>query len=210
TDDRIEGMPDVHSSIAVIARRARMLSRLVDQILRLLEIENREPSHEPVDLGQLVRAEIGDFEVSARQADLTLAVDIQPDLPPLVGDSLMLRQLISNLISNAVKFTSAGGRISVQLHPGDNAAVLEVADTGIGIAPPHVDRIFDRFYQVDGSSTRRYGGVGLGLALVKNIVDLHHGRIKVESQVNVGTTFQVWLPVKAEQSVTPSFTDGAP
>jgi signal transduction histidine kinase len=193
-DERIDAMPEVHSSIVVIARRARLLSRLVDQILRLLEIENRELRRETVDLRELVSAEVRDFEAAASQAGLTLAVDIQSDLPMLTGDPLLLRQLVSNLISNALKFTSDGGRISAQLQCRDDMAVLEVADTGIGIPPQHLGRIFNRFYQVDGSSTRRYGGVGLGLALVKSIVDQHQGRIEVESQVNVGTTFRVWLP----------------
>jgi signal transduction histidine kinase len=195
-DERIDAMPDVRSSIAVIARRAHLLSRLVDQILRVLEIENRELRRETIDLGQLVSAEVRDFETAARQAGLTLAAEFQSDLPVMTGDSLLLRQLVSNLISNALKFTSAGGRISVQLQRREQLLLLEVADTGIGIPPQHLERIFNRFYQVDGSSTRRYGGVGLGLALVKSIIDQHRGRIEVESQVNVGTTFRVWLPAQ--------------
>jgi len=98
-------------------------------------------------------------------------------------------------VGNALKFTPAGGRVTVRLSGGDNTVVLQVADTGIGIAADQLDRIFERFYQVDGSATRQYGGMGLGLALVKEIVEAHGGQITVTSQVGAGTTFTIVLPV---------------
>jgi PAS domain S-box-containing protein len=195
TDTQIELAPETRDSITVIARRARLLSRLVDQILRLLELDNRELKTEPVDLAQLARAEASDFESTLRRAGISLKVEIDDQLPNVEGDPLALRQVISNLIGNALKFTEANGQITLRLYQHDALNVLEVADTGIGIPPDHLARIFDRFYQVDGSITRKYGGVGLGLALVKSIVDLHQGRIEVESQTGIGTTFRVWLPL---------------
>jgi signal transduction histidine kinase len=102
--------------------------------------------------------------------------------------------VIDNLLSNAVKFTAAGGTIVVRVRHDGDQVVLEVSDTGIGIEPKEVDRVFERFYQVDGSSRRRYGGVGLGLALVKELVELHGGQVSVESEVGKGSVFTVVLP----------------
>jgi two-component system sensor histidine kinase BaeS len=108
--------------------------------------------------------------------------------------------VLDNLVNNAFKFTSAGGHVRVRLRPAAKEVILEVSDTGIGIAADKLERIFDRFYQVDGSATRHYGGMGLGLALVKEIIEAHGGQIEVTSQVNVGTTFTITLPA-GEQSL---------
>jgi signal transduction histidine kinase len=126
---------------------------------------------------------------------LTIVADLGPDVPAVVGDMVQLRRMLDNLLSNAVKFTPAGGQIAVRLHRINQHVRLEVADTGIGIPREKLARIFERFYQVDGSTTRRYGGVGLGLALVKEIVETHGGTVAVESEVERGTTFCVTLPI---------------
>jgi PAS domain S-box-containing protein len=204
TDTQFEIPPEVRESITVIGRRARLLGRLVDQILRLLELDNRELKTEPVDLTQLVEAEAKDFESTLQRAGISLKIDVEADVPTIIGEPLALRQVISNLIGNALKFTAANGQITVRLYRREAMNVLEVVDTGIGIPPDHLTRIFDRFYQVDGSITRKYGGVGLGLALVKSIVDLHQGRIEVESQAGSGTTFRVWLPIHMQSEVIDS------
>jgi len=102
--------------------------------------------------------------------------------------------MLDNLMSNALKFTSANGRVTVRLFSDHDTVTLQVSDTGVGIPNDRLERIFDRFYQVDGSTTRHYGGVGLGLALVKGIVEAHGGQITVASQVGQGTTFTVLLP----------------
>jgi signal transduction histidine kinase len=101
-----------------------------------------------------------------------------------------------------LKFTPAGGAVTVRLLQVDTDLVLEVADTGIGIPADKLERIFDRFYQVDGSTTRRYSGVGLGLALVKEIVESHGGRVTVESQPDKGSLFRVMLPVMKDDTLT--------
>ena len=140
---------------------------------------------------------IDEFQITAEQARLTLTAEIEPVAPPIHGDVLALRRVLDNLLSNAFKFTPAGGRVTVRLRPTVDKVILEVKDTGIGIAAEKLERIFDRFYQVDGSATRHYGGMGLGLALVKEIVEAHGGQIEVTSQVNVGTTFTITLPAEA-------------
>ena len=131
---------------------------------------------------------------------MSLEAEIAPDVPPVAGDALALRRVLDNLVSNALKFTPAGGRVTVRLARLEEAIKLEVADTGIGIPVNRLDRIFDRFYQVDGSTTRQYGGVGLGLALVKEIVAAHGGQIMVTSQVGGGTTFTILLPLSVRAS----------
>ncbi len=179
----------------IIARWTRMLSSLVDDIVLILEIEARSPVREPIALDELARSAIEDFRVAAQRAQLTLTADIAPDLPPVVVEALHVRRVLANLLSNALKFTPAGGAVSVRVWREDDQVILQVADTGIGIPPEQQTRIFERFYQVDGSIRRRYGGVGLGLALVQELVEAHGGRITVESEVGRGSAFTVTLPV---------------
>ena len=119
----------------------------------------------------------------------------------MVGDALALRQIATNLISNALKFTERGG-ITVALRKGDDdALVLVVSDTGIGIDPSEHARIFERFTQVDGVSTRRAGGTGIGLAITHALVDLQEGSIRVLSAVGQGATFTVVLPLPAADAM---------
>lgn len=185
-------------SVEVMARRARMLSKMLDDLLTILAAETRKFQKEPVDLAQMTQLAIIDFQAPARQAGLSLAATIQPEVPKVYADSVHLRRVLDNLLGNALKFTPQGGRISVTVAHIDSCVVLEVADTGIGIPPEQLNKIFQRFYQVDGSSKRRFGGVGLGLALVKEIVESHEGTVAVTSVVGEGTTFRIALPVWAE------------
>jgi signal transduction histidine kinase len=110
--------------------------------------------------------------------------------------------MLDNLLSNAAKFTPTGGSIAVRLFSSEGYVMLEVADNGIGIAADQLTRIFERFYQVDGSTKRRYGGVGLGLSLVKEIAEGHGGRVAVESTVGRGSTFRVILPALTTAAAT--------
>jgi signal transduction histidine kinase len=142
-----------------------------------------------------MRKLLADFQVAAEQAGLSLTAQIADDLPPVSGDSQHLLRVMDNLLGNALKFTPAGGQISVSLWRDGAHAVLEVADTGIGIPHDQLGRVFERFYQVDGSMTRRYGGTGLGLALVKEIVEAHGGQVGVSSVLGQGSTFTVRLPI---------------
>jgi signal transduction histidine kinase len=182
--------------VAVIARRVRTLSKMVNDLIAILSVEARELRKEIIDLEELVRGMLVDFRAAAEGAKLYLTAEVGPDIPPVSGDPDQLRRVLDNLLGNALKFTPDGGQLTVRLWcDGDGKiVVLDVADTGIGIPPDQLDRIFDRFYQVDGSSKRRYGGVGLGLALVKEIVEAHGGQVSVWSVVDKGSTFRVTLP----------------
>jgi len=190
--------PDQKESVAIIARRIRTLKQMLDDMAAILDAEAHIFKHELVDLGQVVAEAFVDFQATAKQAELTAAAEIDPDLPPVSGNLAHLRQVVDQLLSNAAKFTLPGGHVSVRLAQRERNLILAVTDTGIGIPADQLERIFDRFYQVDGSMSRRYKGVGLGLSLVKEIVEAHAGTVGVESTLGEGSTFTVVLPICEE------------
>jgi len=185
-------------SMATIRQHIQTLRDVVEDITLILAAETRPPELELVRLDELVRAAIEDSKTRTRQAGLTMRTEMAPDVPPVRGSAAHLRRVLDSLLSNAVKFTPEGGTIVVRLRREDDQVILQVIDTGIGIPRDHQERIFDRFYQVDGSSRRRYGGMGLGLALVKEVIEAHGGTVAVESQVDKGSTFTVTLPIPRE------------
>jgi two-component system phosphate regulon sensor histidine kinase PhoR len=200
-----EVQPDQQKPVETIARRSRMLSDLVEGITLILEAETRSLEHVPVSLNEAVQTTMEDFRAAVDRAGLKLEAEIMPELPPVSGSLIYLRRVMDNLLGNAIKFTPEGGTIIVRTWQEGKQIVLEVEDTGIGIPADQLERIFERFYQVDGSARRKYGGVGLGLALVKEIVDLHRGQVIVTSQVGVGSTFTITLPIceqPSQQSTT--------
>jgi signal transduction histidine kinase len=186
---------DQKRPVDIIVRRACMLGDLVEDITLILEAEAGRPDPEPVQLEALARVAAEDFQIVAADARVTLRTEIPDQLPPVLHNTTYLRRVMDNLLGNAVKFTSEGGEIAIELSQQGDQLVLEVSDTGIGIPPDKLARVFERFYQVDGSARRRYGGVGLGLALVKDLVEAYGGTVAVESEVDQGTTFTIRLPV---------------
>lgn len=171
-------------AIDIVARRSVMLRDLVENITLLWQIENTEgdkPSVELVDLTHLASTVSAEFQNEARQRALTLLAEVPPSPQCVYGIRLQFHRLLDNLIGNALKFTGAGGHIWVRLKQQGQEAVLSVCDDGIGVPQDKLERIFERFYQVDGSAKRRYGGVGLGLALVRSVVAAHGGTVYAES-----------------------------
>jgi adenylate cyclase len=164
-----------------------------------LENEIRDPVWDSVPLSNLVCEALTDFQVLADQAGLDLQGDLT-DVPPVLGDAEHLRRVVDNLIGNALKFTPTGGKVAVYLGRQNGQVIFQVSDTGIGIAPEHHEHIFERFYQVDGTTRRTHGGCGLGLALVKEIVERQGGSVSIESQLGRGSKFTVVLPVGGGQS----------
>jgi signal transduction histidine kinase len=185
--------------VSVISRRARMLSDLVEDITLIMEAEARPLDLRPVTLDEIARTAVEDFHMAAEEAGLSLKAKIDHPIPPIMGSPTYLRRVLDNLLSNAIKFTPEGGTVTVRVSQGDKSVSLEVRDTGIGIPPDQLERVFERFYQVDGSLQRKYGGVGLGLALVREIVELHGGQVKVESRLDEGSIFAVTFPVTDEE-----------
>jgi signal transduction histidine kinase/ActR/RegA family two-component response regulator len=181
--------------ILTIARRSQMLSDLVEDITLILKAKTRPLERTSVPLDQVAQTAVEDFRVAAEQAGLRLEAEITPGLPPVSGSPIYLRRMLDNLMDNAIKFTPPGGAVTVRMCQEESQVVLEVRDTGIGIPSDQLERVFERFYQVDGSSRRKYGGVGLGLALLKEIVDLHGGQVTLESQVGEGSAFTITLPI---------------
>jgi len=187
--------PQQKRTMRIILRQAQALGDLVEDITLMMLAEDRPLIREPVALDQIARAAVEDFRVAADRAEVEIKADIDADLPPVSGMSIYLRRIMDNLISNAIKFTPSGGSVTLRLHGEGDQIIVQVIDTGIGIPADQQTRIFERFYQVDGSSRRRYGGVGLGLALVKELVDAHGGQITVASEEGKGSQFTVRLPV---------------
>lgn len=180
--------------VEIIVRRVRGLREFADYLTAILEAEGRELRREPVDLAQLSRAALADFQVTAAKSELSLTAEIIPDALVVPGDAQQLRRVLDNLLSNACKFTPANGRVTIRLRQEPTEAVWEVSDTGIGIAREYQEHLFQRFYQVNGSMSRRHGGTGLGLALVKEIVEAHGGQVTVKTDLGKGSTFTVRLP----------------
>jgi len=188
--------PAFRGDINEIYRSARHLQGLIDDVLDLAQIEARRMGlmREKVDPAQLVVEAAETARSLVENRGLTLRVDIQPDLPLIYVDRVRTRQILLNLFNNAARFTERGS-VTVSSSLVEGEVVISVADTGMGIAPEETSKVFDEFRQLDGSTTRRYGGTGLGLAISKEFVELHGGRMWVESRLGEGSTFSFTLPL---------------
>ena len=179
-----------------IAEGADRLLGLIDDLLDLSRIEagRLELGMEAVDLAGIVGEVLDQLAPLAGRKGLALQEDPSADLPPVVADPMRLRQILLNLVGNAVKFTEAGAvRVGTRTVPG--AVEVEVVDTGIGIAPEALPRIFEEFGQADAGTTRRYGGSGLGLTIARRLAEMQGGTIAVESTPGAGSVFTLTLPV---------------
>lgn len=178
---------------------ARRLVRLTDDLLTLARADSNQTvlSFSIVDLRQTVDRVMESLGVFAQIKELTLQLEIEPSVPMSVrGDEDRLYQLLFILLDNAIKYTDPGGAVSVRMERARNQVHIRVQDTGCGIAKQDVARVFDRFFRAD--TARERTGTGLGLAIAKWIVDQHGGRIEVDSELGVGSTFSVWLAVNDE------------
>jgi len=181
---------------AIVHDEARRMQRLVEDLISLSRIEAEKFStpNEAVWLPDLVEQVVQGCRNAAEERGCDLHVEAEPDLPPTAGDRIQLLQLIENLVSNALRYGRPGTPIMIRLTRERNMVHLAVSDQGEGIAAEHIPRITERFYRVDPSRSRALGGTGLGMAIVKHIVERHRGRLTIESVVGEGTTFDVSLP----------------
>jgi signal transduction histidine kinase len=147
----------------------------------------------PIQLDLLIKELCNLFQVLAEQNKITLEMGTIEGVT-VIGDKMRLQQLFTNLLDNAIKYTSRGS-IHVTVEKNKDSALVKIRDTGIGIPKEEQEKIFKRFYRVDKSRSRDTGGVGLGLSITEWIVQAHHGRIEVESELNQGSTFLVYLPI---------------
>jgi signal transduction histidine kinase len=179
--------------LKIVAEKTTLVTRLVSDIVFLQQIENESQQLADIDLAQMMQRVVQVTRVTAADR-VTLQAVLPPDLPLVRADQDRILQVFDNLIGNAIKFSPNGGVITLQAQEAGDMVRVSVSDTGIGIPADRLERVFERFYQVDGSTTRRFGGAGLGLAIVKRIVEVHGGRIWVESQLGCGSTFLFTLP----------------
>src|SRR5437588_6101874 len=184
--------------IQFIVRRAEDLSSLVDDMLDLSKIEadRLEVKVEPLALKTNLTEVINQLKPIASNKGLQLTLEMDDELPMVLADSQRIRQVVINLVSNALKFTEKGG-VTIQCALLDRYDMLRISvnDTGIGISPAALDYIFEAFRQADGSTTRRFGGTGLGLTIARKLIELQGGEVTVESIVGQGSTFSFTLPI---------------
>jgi two-component system phosphate regulon sensor histidine kinase PhoR len=186
--------------LAIMQEQARRMARLIDDLLSLSRIElnaHRRPDT-PVDLAPIVRQVADGLETLARDRGVTVNID-NANAMTVLGDHDELVRVFENLVENALKYGAAGRRVDIKLGQGSSAegepeAQVSVRDYGPGIAPEHLPRLTERFYRVDVTESRAQGGTGLGLALVKHILNRHRGRLTIESAPGAGAVFTVHLP----------------
>lgn len=196
--------------LGIMAEQGARMNRLIDDLLSLSRIElteHQSPS-ETVDLKDLTTGLVAGFEPKLVQRANRIDLVFDDDLPTVIGDTDQIAQVLQNLLENAVKYGREGGVIGLHINrsqPGDRwptrpGVVIAVADQGVGIARDHIPRLTERFYRVDKGRSRAVGGTGLGLAIVKHIVNRHRGQLLIESELGVGTTISVWLPLVQPRS----------
>jgi PAS domain S-box-containing protein len=186
--------------VSEIQAGARRLEALVDDLLDFARLEAGTFRLMPreADLGVKVREVLASFQPQAQQKGIELSCWL-PEAPMIVcADHPRIGQVLINLVGNALKFTPEGGRVAVALDHEDDEIRVTISDTGIGIAPEHLARLFDKFFQVEPTSTRSHGGAGLGLSIAKALVEAHRGQIGLESVPGRGTTFWFTLPTALE------------
>lgn len=199
--------------LGIMRAQANRMSRLVNDLLSLSRIETNEhsPPKERVALSQLLDTVKATLDLEARRKDMRVKLEIEDNLPEVVGEEDELAQVIQNLLDNAIKYSRPGTEVVVSafrtsdlpasyLGPRGPAVAVAVRDRGEGIAAEHLPRLTERFYRVDTARSRELGGTGLGLAIVKHIVNRHRGALSVESMINEGSTFTVYLPAAASRT----------
>ena len=186
---------DILQGLHTSLRRIEDLVKIIENTVALSEPEKITIDSVKVILQEVVNAVVQNYEQRATKSKITIVTDV-PDKPLAAsGDSDYIALVLSNLLDNALKFSPAGGLVTVSATELDESLVeVAVSDTGLGIPPEQLDRVFERFYQVDPSATRKYGGTGLGLSAARQIIKSHNGELTVESQLGVGSIFRLTLP----------------
>ena len=181
----------------IIKRHVERLNNIIEDLLALSRIEQSEErgtiERENIALREVLERALQNCQGEAEAREIRLDLQCDPELRANISPSLM-EQAVVNLIDNAVKYSGSGGLVHVEAEVRGGEVAIRVRDQGCGIAPEHLDRVFERFYRVDKARSRKLGGTGLGLAIVKHLVQLHGGRVGVESEVGKGSVFSICLP----------------
>ncbi|QTL97746.1 HAMP domain-containing protein [Iocasia frigidifontis] len=188
-------LKECQHALEIIQKQTDYMSHLVGQLLLLARSDTKELSieNENLDLTELLEIVVEEMQELALRKGINLAMNIEQGLA-IYGDQSMLTQLLINFLDNAIKYTPGGGKIYISAKVQNNQIKIVIKDTGIGISKEDQAYIFDRFYRADKSRSRASGGSGLGLSICQWIVKIHHGSIKIESEVNQGSTFTIFLP----------------
>jgi two-component system phosphate regulon sensor histidine kinase PhoR len=185
--------------LGIMATETDRMQALVRDLMSLsrIEAEKYDPPQTPVDFSDIVMETVDQLRNSQKDRGADILIDVTADLPPVMGDAGQLRQVASNILNNALKYGRAGTPVAVVLGRSRSGAMINfsVTDVGDGIAPEHLPRLTERFYRVDSGRSRLVGGTGLGLSLVKHIIDRHRGHLEIRSTIGKGTTVAVLLPV---------------
>lgn len=182
-------------ALDIVLDRSNAIIRMVNDIVSLKRAEMQEMDVQPVAVELIALACVERSRLAAEHAGIQIQFDLPSDLPMVYGDSTLLGQVFDNLLDNAIKFSPDGGVITVRLYRRISVVEIAISDTGIGMPADRLEYIWERFYQIDGASTRRFSGVGLGLPIAKRIIDAHDGRIWAESNLSEGSTFHFTLPI---------------
>ncbi|HEY0727919.1 MAG TPA: response regulator [Pyrinomonadaceae bacterium] len=196
----------IAQALDAIERNAWLQARLIDDLLDTSRIATGKLQFEPrpTDLNTTVKAALETVRAMAASRNIELSVMLSPATLVVMGEPVRLQQIAWNLISNAIKFTDPGGKVTIRTETHGREARLVVSDSGIGISPDFLPHVFDRFRQADGSTSRRHGGLGLGLAIADALAKMHGGRLEAHSDgVGKGSTFAFHVGLVAEESVTP-------
>ncbi|MGI6491541.1 MAG: two-component system histidine kinase PnpS [Pelotomaculum sp.] len=196
-DGAIEDPKVARPFLEIIDSETERLSRLIDELLNLSHIEERKttPDWQPLNISNLINRVLVILQPKAVEKEITINVDAPESLPVFEGDADMLSQVLINLIENAISYTQPHGKVWVRASANLDGLKVEVRDNGIGIPQESLERVFERFYRVDKARSREHGGTGLGLSIVKHIIDVHQGKVYVDSQVGSGSTFSFVIPL---------------
>lgn len=177
--------------------RLKSLLDLVNDLLDIsrMEMKSKQREIEKIDLSEIVESTIQILEIPINKRRLVVSTVIEPDLPQLSADNNEITRVFTNLLSNAIKYNKDEGKIDISISKSKNYFVIKVADTGVGLKPEEKEKLFHEFYRAKNELTRTISGTGLGLTIVKRIVDSYHGKIAIESEFGIGTTFVIQLPI---------------
>jgi two-component system phosphate regulon sensor histidine kinase PhoR len=195
--DQEEYPPEqVRETMRIMRKHSQRLNALVEDLLTLTRLESRRDplKREPLQLDDFLRDALAEWQPKVAGKQIVLSGEVAPETAPLLADSFRLRQVLDNLLDNALKYTPPGGTIQVRARPDESRTQLRVEDSGAGIPPADLPHIFERFYRADKARSRELGGTGLGLSIVKHIVQAHGGTVAAESTYGKGTAIVLSFP----------------
>ena len=200
-DDPGTSRDELERILEVMKRHSSRLGVLVDDLLTLAQLESANPDLQLSDVRvrELFAAIVHDWAKKFAEKKLSVDIAIAANLPVIRADETRLQEVLYNLLDNSLKYTQAGGKISLQAQRHGDEIALSVGDTGLGISETDLPRVFERFYRADKARSRELGGTGLGLSIVKHIAQMHGGRVEAESELGRGTTIRVLLPLNGAE-----------